>query len=134
MMDDGSSVAVFLVTNERQLFPRQPLSFDIAYISGNSINCSEDGGPIQVQRGNYEISLQGDFEAESSFVIRFRTKSRSASEEHRLLNTFVRESGFVQCTSVIMADSTRRIDVVCLTNINNKVLMKKGTRLIVKMI
>lgn len=134
MLDDGSSVALFLVAKDQLLLPRQPLSFDVAYISGDNIDSTEEGGPIQLQQGNYEITLQGNFEATSSFRLRFRVSTRGVSEDLRLLNTFTCVAGPVQCTSVLMLDSARRVDVISLTTSDNRVLMKRGTRLILKMI
>lgn len=127
-----ASMAIFLYGKNKTQKLRQSLMFDIAYISGDKIDSSAEGGPISLQAGNYEVQLQGVVVCETPFRVRFRLDGRT-TDDMRLLNTFSYDgSDHIICTSLLMLDGPRKLDVVLLGGADTTCQVHKGTRLIVK--
>jgi hypothetical protein len=126
------SMAIFLYGKNKTQKLRQSLSFDVAYISGDKIDSSAEGGPITLQAGNYEVQLQGVVDCDTAFRVRFRLNGHT-TDDMRLLNTFSYDrSGHIICTTLLMLDGPRKLDVVLLGSADISCQVHKGTRLIVK--
>lgn len=132
-LDSGtSSSAIFACKYDKIFLLRKSLDFDLVHIAGDDINVSQDGGPITLQPGNYEVHFQGNVVCPSPYRIRFRLNG-TMDEESRLLNTFsFFHDGKTDCTTLLMLNKRTKLDVVFLGDKNVTCTVMEGSRLILK--